>query len=116
MGAKSIDVYALQRGNLVKQRVVVLNDLKLKIELLVEQVEMLNDLVGTKHEARIQRQIRLLRTSLETMLAPGKPYLGMLREHILREKEAGRFQIFEQFGIHLERLIEQRSRPQTAPD
>ncbi len=104
-GEASIRVYALQRGELVKRRLVVLNSMKEKIEQLVRQIKIHNDVIGTPSEPTSIEQIRSLRGSIAGLLAPGMQYLGMLREHIRREKAAGHFAILEQFQIDLEALI-----------
>lgn len=109
-GKESIRVYALQRGELVKNRLVVLNDLKLKIELLLREVEMyhkLSNIPKAKSVSNLSlKQIDSLRSGIEILLQPGKPYLGMLREHIRREKEAGSYTFLEQAAkIDLEDLI-----------
>jgi uncharacterized protein (TIGR02646 family) len=108
-GEVSISVYALQRSNLVKARLVVLNDFVFQVGQLRKAIRNVNGLTtlgitGPLMDENLDN-VRLLKAKLKSMLAPSAVYLGMLRDWIRTQKQAGSFADLEQFGIDLELLI-----------
>lgn len=104
----SIFVYALQRKDLVEERKRVLNDLQLKLELLISLTMELNAMDGTTPIALKQmklNQIQLQMKGIYLLFTDGAPYLGMLRDYIRRNLAAGAFAGISKAQIDLGRLL-----------
>jgi len=105
-GRISIEVYALQRKNLVEARLSVLNQLKLKIELLRNALAMRAHVDTPEGIALNDNQIELLSNDLIGFVGKKAPYQGMLRDYIIRSKAAGEFDDMIANGIDPEMLID----------
>jgi uncharacterized protein (TIGR02646 family) len=104
-GAASITVFALQRKDLVEDRLRVLNDLRFCISEMGDWAENHNELTALgASQAQLDRnldQIRKVRDKFREMLALNAPYQAMLREWIREGTRRGDFAKLEQFNIRL---------------
>lgn len=107
-GVASITAYALQRKDLVEERLRVLNSLIFEVEQLRRSIQDLDDFMGAGLPASADRkrdEIRTLKGVIKGLLTEDAPYLGMLRGWIRDRKRAGELADLEQAGIDLEGLI-----------
>jgi len=101
-GSASITAYALQRAELVNERLVVLNRLELRVMDLNDLIETHNDLIAHGLDTtRNAAQIKRIKEEIDQMFAANAPYLAMLREWIRRAKQRGDFARIEQLHIDL---------------
>ncbi len=104
----SITVYALQRKHLVEERKRVLNDLKVKLEMLKSLAIEFNVMHNGASAAdlNVKRcQLTLQMGSIRQMFDSEAPYLGMVRDYIRRNIEVGHFQELLRAGLDLRRLL-----------
>jgi uncharacterized protein (TIGR02646 family) len=108
-GRSSIDVYALQRKVLVEERLCVLVDLRFQFKLLRHLIRLQNTLVtaGVTGSDLMDNlnQIRAVSAHIAGRLNERAPYLAMLREWVLKAKQAGEFDDLLLFGIDPQTLI-----------
>lgn len=104
----SITVYALQRKALVEERKRVLNDLKVKIEMLRLLAIEFNEMHGRASLAGLGSkldQLRLQMSSIRQMFELEAPFLGMVRDYVRRHAMAGAYADMLRAGIDLHRLL-----------
>ncbi|MCF8985540.1 hypothetical protein GIW26_18430 [Pseudomonas syringae] len=104
----SITAYALQRKYLVEERKRVLNDLKLKLELLKSLGAEFNAMHGDAPLTDLdgkRNQINLQMSSILHMFTPDAPFLGMVRDYIRRHVQAGIYNDLLGVGLDLRRLV-----------
>jgi len=109
MGAASITVYALQRKELVEERRTTLNALRSAVLELLTAIQLRVELRRRGIDGGLldinAESIRLIRVRVRDLLARKAPYLGMLRDWIRRQKQAGAFADLERCGVDLEAMI-----------
>jgi uncharacterized protein (TIGR02646 family) len=109
MGTTSIVVYALQRKDLVEQRLQALNAFRHQFDQLNYLVTNHNTLKGLgASSAQLDAnsvQMRAVRDEMIKMLHGSAPYLAMLGEWIRKAKQSGDCALLEQFGIDVTKLI-----------
>ncbi|UPT37835.1 hypothetical protein [Pseudomonas amygdali] len=104
----SITAYALQRKYLVEERKRVLNDLKLKLELLKSLGAEFNAMHGDAPLTDLdgkRNQINLQMSSVLHMFTPDAPFLGMVRDYIRRHVQSGLYNDLLGAGLDLRRLV-----------
>ncbi len=108
-GSSSIDVYALQRKALVEERLRVLGDLRFQFKQLGHLVVVQNALVAAGATGTVLTdnldQIRAVSEHIAAHLVERSPFLAMLREWVLKAKQAGEFDDLLLFGIDPQILI-----------
>lgn len=104
----SINVYALQRGELVHQRKKVLNDLIERIAFLHLPAKELNEIPREDRERYQEKRQQLMAhmRALSRMFVPEHPYLGMLRDYLRRYINKQESQHLMRVGIDLSRLLQ----------
>ena len=104
----SIVVYALQRKGLVEERKRILNDLQMKLEMLKSLAVEFNAMDETTLAATRQGkldQLALQMRGICMMFEDRAPYLGMLRDYLRRNLDAGAFKDIVNARIDLGRLL-----------
>lgn len=108
-GIASITVFALQRKDLVEDRLRVLNLLRAWASEMGELAEIHNEFVALgasqKQLDRNADRIRDVKDEIKKLLEPNAPYQAMLRQWIRESTKRGDFAYLEQFNIRLIDLI-----------
>lgn len=104
----SITVYALQRKHLVEERKRILNDLKVKLEMLKSLAIEFNGMHAIAPQTDLDGkrfQLTLQMSSIRQMFDQEAPYLGMVRDYIRRHVAAGHYVDLLGAGLDLRRLL-----------
>ncbi len=107
-GKVSIEVYALQRKDLVEARLDEINELRSKVDDLQRLVRGYNAMVAedssehllTEKLDHIEKVVR----GINAMMSPTAQYLAIKRNWIQNAHSKGEFADLEKFGIRLEHL------------
>lgn len=101
-GKTSIDVYVLQRVELVKSREKHLINIQAQIQRVNDVLEDLNDELESDNEARLQKLEKRLEREVKCLhdfLGKEEPYLGLARQEIGKFMESMDISIKEKFNV-----------------
>ncbi|MBJ2153540.1 MULTISPECIES: hypothetical protein [Paracoccaceae] len=106
-GKISIDVYALQRKDLVEARLDEVNELRSKVEdlqRLVRQHNTLSSLGSATYHARADNldHIAKVLNGIKAMMLPSAEYVAAKRSWLRVAQQRGEFDTIRKFGIKLE--------------
>jgi uncharacterized protein (TIGR02646 family) len=109
-GKTSIDVYALQRKDLVEARRDKINELRSRVDdlqRLVRQHNRLTELCAAADEARTDslNHIEKVLASIKDMMFPKTEYVAAKRNWLKGAHERGEFETLGTFGIKLELFL-----------
>lgn len=108
-GKVSIEVYALQRKDLVEARLDEVNELRSKVDDLQRLIRTCNILAaeGGQEDVRIETldHIKKVVRGITDMMAPDAEYLAIKRDWIRSAHGKGEFADLAKFGIGLDHLV-----------